>query len=165
MPRRAFGVQRGQSKAIPIIEDGIVPLEKLAEFIEGVYGLFEVLKLDVAIWGHAGDGNLHVQPYLDISQLGDRQKAFKLMDEYYSLVIRLGGSTSAQHNDGRLRSSYLKNMYGSDVYTVFQNIKQIFDPFGILNPGVKIAIDKEDMRSSLRSNYTLDYLYKHMPRS
>ena len=155
----------GQSKAIPIIEDGIVPLDKLAEFVESVYALFDTLKLDVALWGHAGDGNLHVQPFLDINQLGDKQKAFKLMDEYYALVIRLGGSTSGQHNDGRVRANYLQRMYGEDVYALFQKIKQIFDPFGLLNPGVKLASTNEDMRSSLRSNYSLDYLYKHMPRS
>jgi FAD/FMN-containing dehydrogenase len=155
----------GQSKAIPIIEDGIVPLDKLAEFVESVYALFDTLKLDVALWGHAGDGNLHVQPFLDINQLGDKQKAFKLMDEYYALVIRLGGSTSGQHNDGRVRANYLQKMYGEDVYALFQKIKQIFDPFGLLNPGVKLASTNEDMRSSLRSNYSLDYLYKHMPRS
>ncbi len=155
----------GQSKSIPIIEDGIVPVEKLHDFIEGIYKLFRTLKLDVALWGHAGDGNLHVQPFLDISQLGDRQKAFKLMDEFYKLVISLGGSTTAQHNEGRLRSSYLAKMYGDDVYELFRSIKQIFDPYGILNPGVKINTTGEDMRSSMRSNYSLDYLYKHMPRN
>ena len=155
----------GQSRAIPVIEDGIVPIQKLADFIEAVYALFETLKLDVALWGHAGDGNLHVQPFLDLNQLGDRQKAVKLMDEYYALVVRMGGSTSAQHNDGRVRAGYLEKMYGEDDYAMLKQIKQIFDPFGILNPGVKLAANSDDMRSSLRSSYSLDYLYKHMPRS
>ncbi len=59
----------------------------------------------------------------------------------------------------------VQKMYGEEVYALFQKIKQIFDPFGLLNPGVKLASTNEDMRSSLRSNYSLDYLYKHMPRS
>lgn len=155
----------GQTRAIPLIEDGVVPVEKLSEFIKGIYELFANLKLDVAIWGHAGDGNLHVQPFLDLSQLGDRQKAFKLMDEFYEGVVKLGGSTTGQHNDGRLRERYLEKLYGPEVYELFKKVKQIFDPFNILNPGVKINLAGEDSRSSLRSTYSLDYLYKHMPRS
>jgi FAD/FMN-containing dehydrogenase len=152
-------------KALPIIEDGCVPIEKLPNLFNGIYQLFEKMDLAVAVWGHGGDANLHIQPLLDLHNLSDRQKAFKLMDEYYALVIRLGGSTSGQHNDGRVRANYLQKMYGEDVYALFQKIKQIFDPFGLLNPGVKLASTNEDMRSSLRSNYSLDYLYKHMPRS
>lgn len=155
----------GQTRALPLIEDGIVPVEKLSDFIKKIYALFTTLLLDVAVWGHAGDGNLHVQPFFDLSQLGDRQKAFKLMDEYYELVISLGGSTTGQHNDGRVRERYTEKLYGLEVYEVFKKVKQIFDPFNILNPGVKINMTGEDNRSALRSNYSLDYLYKHMPRS
>ncbi|QQS19575.1 FAD-binding oxidoreductase [Candidatus Saccharibacteria bacterium] len=155
----------GQNKSIPLIEDGVVPISKTAEFVAEIYALFGALKLDVAIWGHMGDGNLHVQPFLDLSQLGDRQKAFKLMDQYYDLVIRLGGSTTGQHNDGRLRERYVEKMYGAEAYELFKKIKQIFDPFSILNPGVKINMTGEDSRSALRTNYSLDSLYKHMPRS
>lgn len=154
-----------QLKALPIIEDGVVPVAKLGELIAGVYALFTAAKLDVAIWGHAGDGNIHVQPFLDISQIGDRQKAFKLMDEYYALVTKLGGSTTGQHNDGRLRGPYLEQLYGADVYAIFQKVKQIFDPYGILNPGVKVNITREDVKPMLRTGYSLDHLYKHMPRS
>ena len=154
-----------QTKSVPIIEDGIVPVEKLEEFVSGIYSLFKSAQLDVAIWGHAGDGNLHVHPFLDIAQLGDRQKAFRLMEEYYELVISLGGSTTGQHNDGRLRGPYLEKLYGSDVYNVFKKLKQIFDPYGILNPGVKVGISTDDVRPLLRTTYSLDHLYKHMPRS
>ncbi|MBP7857533.1 MAG: FAD-binding oxidoreductase [Candidatus Saccharimonadales bacterium] len=154
-----------QTKSVPIIEDGVVPVEKLEEFVSGIYALFKSAQLDVAIWGHAGDGNLHVHPFLDIAQLGDRQKAFRLMEEYYELVISLGGSTTGQHNDGRLRGPYLEKLYGSDVYNVFKKLKQIFDPYGILNPGVKVGISTDDVRPLLRTTYSLDHLYKHMPRS
>ncbi|HSH55843.1 MAG TPA: FAD-binding oxidoreductase, partial [Candidatus Limnocylindrales bacterium] len=98
----------GSRKAIPIIEDGVVPLDRFKEYIEGVYDMFARHRLDVAVWGHAGDANLHLQPFLDLGQVGDRQLAFRLMDEYYSLVISLGGSTSGEHNDGRLRGPYLE---------------------------------------------------------
>lgn len=155
----------GRLKAVPIIEDGVVPPEKLEEYIASVYKLFAAAKLQVAVWGHAGDGNLHMQPFLDLSQLGDRQKAFRLIDEYYKLVISLGGSTSGEHNDGRLRAPYLEQLYGPEVYALFQKVKQIFDPYGTLNPGVKVNVKLDDIKPLTRSDYTLDHLYDHMPRS
>lgn len=155
----------GQLKAVPIIEDGIVPPEKLKEYIDGVYKLFASAHLQAAVWGHAGDGNLHMQPFLDISQIGDRQKAFRLIDEYYKLVMSLGGSTSGEHGDGRLRGPYLEQLYGPEVYAMFTKVKQIFDPYGTLNPGVKVGVTLDDIKPLMRSEYTMDHLYDHMPRS
>jgi FAD/FMN-containing dehydrogenase len=155
----------GNRKAIPIIEDGIVPVDRLKEYLDGVYALFAAAGLKVAAWGHAGDGNLHLQPFLDLSQVGDRQKAFRLMDDYYKLVLSLGGSTAAEHNDGRLRAAYLPAVYGPDVYAVFQKLKQIFDPYGTLNPGVKVNVKLEDIKPIVRSSYSLEHLYNHMPRT
>lgn len=155
----------GNLKAVPIIEDGSVPPEKLESYVRGVYELFDKHHLSVAVWGHAGDANLHMQPFLDLSQLGDRQKAFKLMDEYYSFVISLGGSTSGEHGDGRLRGPYLERMYGNEVYALFQKTKQIFDPYSTLNPGVKVNVKLDDIKPLLRQEYTMDHLYQHMPRS
>ena len=155
----------GPLKAVPIIEDGVVPPEKLEEYMAGVYKLFASAKLQAAIWGHAGDGNLHMQPFLDLSQIGDRQKAFRLIDEYYKLVISLGGSTSGEHGDGRLRAPYLEQLYGADVYAVLQRVKQIFDPYSTLNPGVKVNVSLDDIKALVRSEYTMDHLYDHMPRS
>lgn len=152
-------------KPIPIIEDGIVPVGKLQEYIEGIYAIFKSLGLEVALWGPAGEGNLHVHPFLDIAELGDRQKAFRLIDEHHALIKALGGSSSAQHNDGRLRAPYLEQLYGQEAYTLFQKIKQVFDPYNILNPGVKINVTQEELKPLLRTSYSLDHIYNHMPRS
>ncbi|MEJ0073056.1 MAG: FAD-binding oxidoreductase [Candidatus Saccharibacteria bacterium] len=159
------GHSEGQLKSVPIIEDGIVPPEKLEEYIAGTYKLFASAQLQAAIWGHAGDGNLHMQPFLDIGQIGDRQKAFRLIDEYYKLVLSLGGSTSGQNNDGRLRAPYLPQVYGPEVYDLFKKVKQLFDPYGTMNPGVKMNVVLDDIKPLLRTSYSLDHLYDHMPRS
>jgi FAD/FMN-containing dehydrogenase len=150
---------------VPIIEDGVVPLAKFQEYLKGVYALFERNHLEVAVWGHAGDANIHLQPYLDLSQVGDRQTAFRIIDEYYKMVINLGGSTSGEHNDGRLRAPYLEPLYGTEVYNVFRKIKQIFDPYNILNPGVKVNVKLDDIKPLVRHEYSMDHLYDHMPRS
>jgi FAD/FMN-containing dehydrogenase len=155
----------GNTKALPIIEDGIVPPERFREYIEGLYAIFDRAHLQAAVWGHAGDAHLHVQPFLDLSQVGDRQKVFKLMDEYYNLVIDLGGSIAGEHGEGRLRAPYLVKQYGPELYTVFQKLKQIFDPYGTLNPGVKVNASLDNVKALLRSGYSLDHLYNHMPRS
>lgn len=155
----------GNAKALPVIEDGVVPPERLREYLEGLYGILDRSHLQAAVWGHVGDAHLHVQPFLDLSQVGDRQKMFRIMEEYYSLVISLGGSISGEHGDGRLRAPYLERQYGPEVYAVFQKVKQIFDPYGTLNPGVKMSVDTDAVKSMLRSGYTLEHLYDHMPHS
>jgi FAD/FMN-containing dehydrogenase len=155
----------GTAKALPIIEDGIVPMDRFKEYVEGVYALFKRHNLQAAVWGHAGDANLHIQPFLDLAQLGDRQMIFKLLEEYYALVISLGGSTSGEHNDGRLRGAYLEKLYGPDMYDLFRKVKQIFDPYNTLNSGVKINVALEDLKPILRQEYSLDHLYQHMPRT
>ncbi|CAN5408050.1 hypothetical protein BH10PAT3_BH10PAT3_5580 [soil metagenome] len=160
-----FAYSDNNAKPLPIIEDGIVPVEKLAEYLSGAYALFERHHLQVAIWGHAGNANLHMQPFLDLSQLGDRQKLFRIMEEYHQLVMSLGGSTTGEHGDGRLRAPYLRQLYGEEVYEVFQAVKKIFDPYNTLNPGVKINVTLEDLKPMLRQEYSMKHLYDHMPRT
>lgn len=155
----------GGAKALPIIEDGIVPEDKFKDYVNGIYALFERHGLRAAFWGHAGNANLHMQPFLDLSQVGDRQKVFRLMDEYYKMVIEMGGSTAAEHGDGRLRGPYLPYLVGNEMYSLYQKTKQVFDPYGILNPGVKVNVTFEAVRPLLRQQYSIEHLYDHMPRS
>jgi FAD/FMN-containing dehydrogenase len=165
MSAMVAGDHEGARKAIPVIEDGAVPLDKFGEYLQGVYDMLARNRVTAAVWGHAGDANVHMQPYLDISQVGDRQKAFRLLDEYMHLVLSLGGTTSAEHGDGRLRAPYLRQMYGHEIYELFRKVKHIFDPYGMLNPGVKIDVTLEDIKAVVRSEYSLNHLYDHLPRS
>lgn len=155
----------GAAKALPLIEDGVVPVERFGEYLEAVYAMFKKYNLQVAIWGHAGNANLHMQPFLDIGQVGDRQKIFRLIEEYYDLVIGMGGSTSGEHNDGRIRGPFLEKLYGPEMYALFGKLKLIFDPYGTMNPGVKMNVSLEDIKPLLRQDYSLTHLYQHMPRT
>jgi FAD/FMN-containing dehydrogenase len=152
-------------KAVPILEDGIVPPERLQEFLSGVYDLFAREKLPVGVWGHAGDGNIHLAPMLNLAEVGDRQTAFRLLEEHNKLIISLGGSTSGQGNDGRLRAPYLERLYGSEAYALLRKVKQIFDPYGTLNPGVKIDVSIDDIKPMVRGDFSLEHAYDHLPRS
>lgn len=167
--RHAAGSIMAQSdsglKAVPLIEDGVVPPAAFGEYLTKFQQLLHDNHVQVAIWGHAGDANLHARPLLDLSQVGDRQKAVRLMEEYYSMVIALGGSTSGEHGDGRLRAPFLEKLYGSESYGLMQKLKQIFDPYNILNPGVKININLDNIKPIMRHEYSLGVWYGHMPRS
>ncbi len=160
-----IGHNEGLLRATPIIDDGAVPVDRLRQFMEGVYKILEKNNLPPALWGSAGDATLHVQPRLNLGAVGDRQRAFRLMEEYYQLVISLGGTISAGSGDGRVRAPYLEAMYGPEQFTLFQKIKQIFDPYGIMNPGVKFGTSIDDLKAMIRTDFGLDHLYDHLPRS
>ncbi len=151
-------------KALPFIEDAVVPADKFQECLEAVYALCAKYNITPAIWGHAGDAHLHMQPLLDLSQIGDRQKVFRLMDEYYKLILSMGGSTSGEHGDGRVRGPYLQEMFGDNLYAIFQKVKLIFDPYGTLNPGVKVNVTLDDIKPLLRQEYSVQRA-DHLPRS
>jgi FAD/FMN-containing dehydrogenase len=154
----------GAKHAVPLI-DAAVPPDRLREYLEGLYALCDTIGLKPAIWGHAGDGSLQMQPHLNLNQVGDRQKAFRFLEEHNKLVIKLGGTISATSGEGRLRAPYLESMYGPEVYALLQKVKNIFDPYGTLNPGVKFGTSPDDIKSMLRADYSLDHLYAHLPRS
>lgn len=129
---------RGKKRPIPFIEDPIVPPEKLDEFVNAAYGIFDRYSVVACVYGHAGEGNMHIRPLLDMKDKSDLGKMDSMADEFYEMVLALGGSTTAEHGDGILRVPYIKRQFGS-LYEVFKEIKDIFDPKGILNPGKKIG--------------------------
>lgn len=155
---------QGKQRAVPLA-DAAVPLDRLREYLEGLYRLQETAQVMPGVWGHAGSGNLRFQPRLDLGQVGDRQKAFRMMDEHNRLVISLGGTISAVAGEGRLRAPYLEQMYGVEAYGLLQKVKQIFDPYGTLNPGVKFGTTVDDLKAMIRPDFSHDHLYDHMPRA
>jgi FAD/FMN-containing dehydrogenase len=155
----------GGKSALPIIEDGIVPRVAFHNYIQAVYELFKKYGLEAAVWGHAGDANLHMQPFFDLRKTSDRQKALKLMDEYNKMVIKFGGSIAAEHNDGRIRAPYVAAQCGEEMAAIFKQVKDAFDPHGILNPGVKVGTTMSDLVNLLRNEYSIAHLADHLPRT
>ncbi len=155
----------GNVRAVPVIEDGVVPVEEYTAYLTGIYDILNRNHVNAAVWGHAGDANIHMQPLLDLSQVGDRQKVFKLSEEYYGLIVKLGGSTNGEHGEGRLQAPFLSKMYSQEAYELLQKVKQIFDPYGTLNPGVKVNVTLEDIKPLLRHEYSLGSLHDFLPRT
>ena len=154
---------QGLVSPVPIF-DGSVPVDRIKEYILAVTKLFEANNLQAGFWGHAGDGMLSVMPKLNIGQVGDRQKMFRLVDEYNKIVKSIGGSISSQAGDGRLRAPYLEQTVGTDLYNLFAKVKKIFDPYGTLNPGVKFGTTVDDIKQIIRQEYSLDHIYDHLPK-
>jgi hypothetical protein len=88
------------------------------------------------MFGHAGDGHLHVNLLPDVNAAGWESAVAGLLDEVTAAVAALGGTTSGEHGDGRLRASALSRMYGPEVVALFRRVKEAFDPGGVFNPGV-----------------------------
>jgi len=107
---------------------------------------------------------VRMQPVLDLGQVGDRQKLFKLANAIYKAVIEMDGTITAASGDGRVRAPYLKDLYGQPVYQLMMQVKQIFDPHNILNPGVKTG-SAYDVKALMRGEYNLEHRHEHLPRS
>lgn len=117
----------------PFIEDSVVPPERLVEYIHELWAIFDRHGVEAAMYGHAGDANLHVRPLLDLRTQEDIDKMVAIADEAADLVLRMGGTLSGEHGDGRERSPYLRRQFGP-LYDVMRELKTIWDPRGILAP-------------------------------
>jgi FAD/FMN-containing dehydrogenase len=161
----AIWMNNSSQRALPFIEDGIVPVAALPQFLEKTYKLLRKHNLDIAVWGHAGDANLHLQPFLSLAKPKDVDKLYKLADDFTKLVMSLGGSLSGEHNDGLLRGPYLKELFGAEIYDLFGQVKAAFDPHGILNPETKLNLTEASTRPLVRKDYSMKHLYDHMPHT
>lgn len=128
----------GNDKTAPFIDDIIVSPEKLPEFLPKLAEVMKEYKLTYTIAGHIGDGNLHIIPLMNLRNARDRDIVMELGQKVFDLVFQFGGSMSAEHNDGLVRTAYLRQMYGDTIYRLFEETKDIFDPKNIFNPGKKV---------------------------
>jgi len=139
----------GPKRVVAFVEDVTVPPERLGEYIPELGGIFARNRVEFVVYGHAGQGNLHVRPILDLTRRDDIETMKRLADEVFRLTISYGGSMSGEHGDGRVRTPYLRMQYGEAV-DVFARIKDFFDPLGILNPGVKVPERAQRIEENLR---------------
>jgi FAD/FMN-containing dehydrogenase len=125
-------------RSLQIVEDGTVPVERLGEYVAAIREAARREGVEVVIFGHAGDGNLHVNSMADLSRPDWREALDALYEEVNSRVIALGGVPSGEHGDGRLRGELLDRVYGPGIVGLFRQLKESFDPAGIFNPGTKV---------------------------
>lgn len=134
-------------RTAPFIDDVIVRPEHLPEFIPRLRGILDRYNLLYTIAGHAGDGNFHIIPLMDMHDPKNAEIIPQISDEVYDLVLSYHGSITAEHGDGIIRTPYLEKMYGAEVVNLFKETKKIFDPDRILNPGKKVGDTKGYMKA------------------
>ena len=104
-----------------------------------------------SIAGHAANGNFHIIPLIPEDARLSEKMILDVSEEVYKLVLSLGGSTTAEHNDGIIRTPYLLDMFGPEMVALFAEVKKIFDPENIFNPGKKVGLTKADIGKYLIS--------------
>jgi len=138
----------GDEKPVPVIEDTAVDVADLPSYIAEIgvvlkkYGLYSVH------YAHAGSGELHLRPILDLKTTEGVRRFRTIAEEIATLVKKYRGSLSGEHGDGRLRGEFIPKMIGPHNYQLIKTLKNVWDPNNIFNPG-KI-VDTAPMDTNLR---------------
>jgi FAD/FMN-containing dehydrogenase/Fe-S oxidoreductase len=139
----------GKKQPVPFIEDVAVPVDKFPEYIRGLEAILGRYGTPVSYFAHAGHGECHTRPYLDLHDPAEVDKMCAIAKETYQLVWSLGGTISGEHGEGLSRVAYIQQQYGP-LYDLMRKVKTIFDPAGVLNPGKIIGDDPDISRKNLR---------------
>jgi Fe-S oxidoreductase len=125
-----------REKPVAFVEDAAVPPDRLEEFVVRFEEIVDRNGTWACFYGHASVGCLHVRPALDTSDPEGVSRMRRIAEEVADLVVDCAGSISGEHGDGLSRSEFLEKMYGREILRAFSEVKHLFDPEGIMNPGV-----------------------------
>jgi FAD/FMN-containing dehydrogenase len=144
--------------SMQFIEDGTVPPQALPEYVRGVRAILDHHGFTGVIFGHAGDANVHVNPLVNVHRADWRAHVEAALDEVVTLTAALGGTLAGEHGDGRLRTPFISRMWSSDATVLFELVKRCFDPRGIFNPGVKVALPGQQPLTDIKYDPLLEPL-------
>lgn len=150
--RESFNLLRKHVKGkrtAPFVDDVVVKPEYMPEFLPKMKKILDEYNLVYTIAGHAGNGNFHIIPLMNMHDKGNIEVIKEVGEKIYHLVKEYHGSITGEHNDGIVRTPYLNMMYSPEILELFKKTKEIFDPQNIFNPGKKV-------------NGTLEYLENHL---
>lgn len=150
--RESFNLLRKHvhgKQTAPFIDDIIVDPHQLPAFLPKLQTLLAEYNLIYTIAGHAGNGNFHIIPLMDLANPISSDIILTLSKKVYALVAEYHGSITAEHNDGIIRTPFLSYMYTPGIIELFKKVKEIFDPQNIFNPGKKV-------------NGSFDYITNHL---
>ncbi|MDQ6643453.1 MAG: hypothetical protein M3Y76_03310, partial [Chloroflexota bacterium] len=136
---RIMKLTYGSRKPIGLIEDTVVKPTLLHTYTQYLLQTYIDNKLDYVFYGHVGDGNLHTRPLIDMDSKSEVELIERLAQQVFDRVIKTGGTITGEHGDGLARVKYIPSMYGNEIFSIFLQVKKIFDPKFLLNRGKKIA--------------------------
>ncbi|MDB4877110.1 MAG: linked oxidase domain protein [Gemmatimonadetes bacterium] len=142
-------------KSMQFVEDCAVPPENLPAYVRGVRAILSANDTRGVIFGHAGDAHVHVNPLVDVSRADWRARVQNILDAVVALTASLGGTLTGEHGDGRLRTPLLPRVWPEEAIEHFREVKRAFDPLGILNPGVKVALPGESALGDIKYDPSL----------
>ena len=153
----------GDAKPAPVIEDTAVAVKELPDYIRAFNQTLKKYNLSCVHYAHAGSGELHLRPILNLKTKEGNELFKTILQEIATLVKQYRGSVSGEHGDGRLRGELIPFMVGDEIYQMFRQVKETWDPTGIFNP--QKIIDTPPMNSSLRyfpgqETQTLDTVFR-----
>lgn len=155
--RESFNLLRKKIRdkhTAPFIDDFVIKPEYIAEVIPQVTDILKKYpEFLYTVAGHVGNGNFHIIPLVDIKNPQVRSAIPQISDQVYKIVSKYHGSITGEHNDGIIRTPYLKRMYGENIIKLFEETKKIFDPENIFNPGKKVGGTLEYAMNHIRTNW------------
>ena len=131
------------------LEDMTVPPENLSKFFMQVKKLFKEFNVESAVHGHGGNGHFHFYPLLDFTNKTTPKLVEKMAEAFYDTAIKFNGDICGEHNDGIIRTPYLKKMFSKKFLSILTETENIFDPDDIFNPGKKVN-PRFDIRHNIR---------------
>jgi FAD/FMN-containing dehydrogenase/Fe-S oxidoreductase len=131
---------KGATRPLPIVEDISIPPECLNEFLLEAQRVFQRHQVTASLYAHAASGQIHLRPFLPQPSPANGPLIETLAHDLYDVTLLYGGSISGEHGDGLARTAFLKQQYG-ELHHVLMEVKQIFDPRNLLNPGKIINDD------------------------
>jgi len=131
---------RGPSRPLPFVEDVAVPPEALSEFLIRAQKIFQNHEVTASLYAHAAAGQVHLRPFLPPPRPDEGARIEAIARDLYQVVFSVGGTISGEHGDGLARTAFIRSQYGP-LYKVFQQIKDIFDPHNLMNPGKIVSDD------------------------
>ena len=134
-----YGLTHG-ARPVAFVEDVGVPVENLPAYLAGVQDVLKRHELTASFLIHALTGQVHTRPLIDLDNPVDRTKLWPAAEAIHALALSLGGTVSTQHGTGIARTPWVERQYGP-VYAVFRELKRIFDPKNLLNPGKIVGPD------------------------
>jgi FAD/FMN-containing dehydrogenase/Fe-S oxidoreductase len=140
---------KGSTRPLPFVEDIVVPPSELPGFLVSLQNVLKKHQVTASLFGHVGHGQLHIRPFLDLADPEHLRRMQHLARDLYQEVLDVGGSISGEHGDGLSRTWFLREQFGP-LYAVLTQVKNLFDPQQILNPGKIIDHSGQSLLQNLR---------------
>ena len=138
------------TKPLVSVDDVGVRVKDIPDLLNDLRKIFKDLGIKVALYGHAGTGTIHIDPVIEASTKEHVKIIKKIADKVYEAVFKYDGTIATEHGGGRCRSMYLEKEWGKEIFRYLKEIKQIFDPADILNPGTMFNTENNEIYDNIK---------------